>query len=67
MRRKDTMRKASAGDACADVALPAAPLGRGDELALGPAEILALAVASLADIPASDRDLLTRKLGERDR
>lgn len=32
-----------------------------------PAGILALAVASLADIPASERDLLTRKLEERER
>ena len=29
-----------------------------------PAGILALAVASLADVPAAVRDLLTRKLGE---
>ncbi len=32
-----------------------------------PDGILSLAVASLADIPASERDLLTRKLGERGR
>lgn len=32
-----------------------------------PAGILALAVASLAEIPASERDLLTRKLEERER
>lgn len=32
-----------------------------------PAAILALAVASLADIPTSERDLLTRKLEERER
>ena len=32
-----------------------------------PAAILALAVASLAEIPASERDLLTRKVEERER
>ena len=41
--------------------------GEDVDIAPGPAEILALAVASLADIPASQRDLLTRKLGERKR
>jgi len=41
--------------------------GEDVDIAPGPAGILALAVASLADIPASDRDLLTRKLEERER
>jgi len=41
--------------------------GEDVDIAPGPAGILALAVASLADIPASQRDLLTRKLGERER
>ena len=37
------------------------------DIAPGPDGILALAVASLADIPASDRGLLTRKLEELER
>lgn len=41
--------------------------GEDVDIAPGPAGILALAVASLADIPASDRELLTRKLREPDR
>ena len=41
--------------------------GEDVDIAPGPAGILALAVASFADIPASQRDLLTRKLGERER
>jgi len=41
--------------------------GEDVDIAPGPAGILALAIASLADIPASQRDLLTRKLGERER
>lgn len=41
--------------------------GEDVDIAPTPAGILALAVASLADIPASERDLLTRKLGERER
>jgi hypothetical protein len=41
--------------------------GEDVDIAPGPTGILALAVASLADIPASQRDLLTRKLGERER
>ena len=41
--------------------------GEDVDIAPGPAGILALAVASLADIPSSQRDLLTRKLGERER
>jgi hypothetical protein len=41
--------------------------GEDVDIAPAPAGILALAVASLAEIPASQRDLLTRKLGERAR
>jgi hypothetical protein len=41
--------------------------GEDVDIAPGPAGILALAVASLADIPAAERDLLTRKLEERER
>jgi len=41
--------------------------GEDVDIAPGPDGILALAVASLADIPASERDLLTRELGERER
>jgi len=41
--------------------------GEDVDIAPRPAGILALAVASLADVPASQRDLLTRKLGERER
>jgi hypothetical protein len=41
--------------------------GEDVDIAPGPAGILALAVASLAGIPASERDALTRKLGERER
>jgi hypothetical protein len=41
--------------------------GEDFDIAPGPAGILALALATLADIPASERDLLTRKLGERER
>ena len=37
------------------------------DIAPGPAGILALAVSSLADVPAAERDLLTRKLEERER
>jgi hypothetical protein len=37
------------------------------DIASGPAEILALTSASLADIPASDLRLLTRKLRETER
>ena len=39
--------------------------GEDVDIAPAPAGILALAVASLADIPPSQRDLLTRKLGDR--
>jgi hypothetical protein len=41
--------------------------GEDVDIAPGPAGILALAVASLADVPASDRDLLTRKLEKQER
>ena len=41
--------------------------GEDVDIAPAPAGILALAVASLADIPASQRDLLTRKLEDRER
>lgn len=39
--------------------------GEDVDIARVPDGILALAVASLADTPASERDLLTRKLGEK--
>jgi hypothetical protein len=41
--------------------------GEDVDIAPGPAGILALALASLADVPASERGLLTRKLRERER
>jgi hypothetical protein len=41
--------------------------GEDVDIAPGPAGILALAVASLADVPVADRDLLTRKLEDRER
>jgi len=41
--------------------------GEDVDIAPGPAGILALALATLADVPASERDLLTRKLGEQER
>jgi hypothetical protein len=41
--------------------------GEDVDIAPGPAGILGLAVASLADIPALERSLLTRKLQERER
>ncbi len=41
--------------------------GEDVDIAPGPAGILALAVASLADIPASELELLTQKLEERER
>ena len=41
--------------------------GEDVDIAPGPAGILALALATLADVPTSERDLLTRKLGERER
>ncbi len=41
--------------------------GEDVDIAPGPDGILALAVASLADTPASQRNVLTRKLGERGR
>jgi len=36
--------------------------GEDRDIAPGPAVIVALALASLADVPPSERDLLTRKL-----
>jgi hypothetical protein len=41
--------------------------GEDVDIAPGPAGILALAAASLADIPVSERNRLTRKLEERER
>jgi len=41
--------------------------GEDVDIAPGPAEILALAAASFADVPVADRKLLTRKLVERER
>jgi len=41
--------------------------GEDVDIAPGPAEVLALAAASLAEIPASDLGLLTRKLTEPER
>lgn len=41
--------------------------GEDVDIAPGPAGILALAVASFADIPAADRNLLTQELEERER
>jgi len=41
--------------------------GEDVDIAPAPTEVLALAAASLADIPASDLRLLTRKLTEPDR
>ena len=41
--------------------------GEDVDIAPAPAGILALAVASLADIPPAERDLLTRKVEERER
>jgi hypothetical protein len=38
--------------------------GEDVDIAPGPAGVLALALASLADVPVSERDLLTRKLRE---
>jgi hypothetical protein len=41
--------------------------GEDVDIAPGPADVLALASASLADVPASDLRLLTRKLRETER
>lgn len=41
--------------------------GEDVDIAPGPEGIVALALATLADVPDSERDLLTRKLRERDR
>ena len=49
------------------VALLRRHYGEDVDIAPAPAGILALAVASLADIPASEHNLLTRKLEERER
>jgi hypothetical protein len=49
------------------IALVRRHYGEDVDIAPSPDGILALAVASLADIPASERYLLTRKLGERGR
>jgi hypothetical protein len=70
-----TLRKRIAADAerCGRsfegqvVALLRRHYGEDVDIAPGPVGILALAVASLADIPASERDLLTRKLEDRER
>jgi hypothetical protein len=40
--------------------------GEDVDIAPGPAGILALALATLAEVPASERELLTRKLRERE-
>ena len=49
------------------VALLRRHYGEDVDIAPAPAGILALAVASLADVPASELNLLTRKLEERER
>jgi hypothetical protein len=41
--------------------------GEDVDIAPGPAGILALALATLAEVPAWERDMLTRKLRERER
>jgi hypothetical protein len=41
--------------------------GEDVDVAPGSAGILALALATLAEVASSERDLLTRKLGERER
>jgi hypothetical protein len=41
--------------------------GEDVDIAPGPAGILALALATLADVPDSEREMLTRKLGEQER
>jgi hypothetical protein len=46
------------------IALMRRHYGEDVDIAPGPADILALASASLADVPASDLRLLTRKLRE---
>jgi hypothetical protein len=48
-------------------AIPTPKNGEDVNIAPGPDGILALAVASLAGVPPSQRQLLTRKLGERER
>ena len=49
------------------IALMRRHYGEDVDIAPGPADILALASASLADVPASDLRLLTRKLRETER
>ena len=49
------------------IALMRRHYGEDVDIAPGPADILALASASLADVPASDLRLLTRKLREAER
>lgn len=46
------------------IALLRRDYGEDIDIAPSPAEIIGLAAASLADVPASDRRLLTRKLVE---
>lgn len=67
-----TLRKRIAADAerCGRsfegqvIALLRRHYGEDVDIAPGPAGVLALALASLADVPVSERDLLTRKLRE---
>ena len=49
------------------IALMRRHYGEDVDIAPGPADILALASASLADVPASDLRLLTRKIRETER
>jgi len=49
------------------IALMRRHYGEDVDIAPGPADILALASASLADVPASDLRLLTRRLRETER
>ena len=49
------------------IALMRRHYGEDVDIAPGPADVLALASASLADVPASDLRLLTRKLREAER
>jgi hypothetical protein len=73
IRMSDALRKRIAADAgrCGRsfegqvLALLRRHYGEDVDIVPGPSEILALAVASLADIPAAERDLLTRKLVSR--
>ncbi len=75
IRMPATLRKRIAADAerCGRsfegqvIALLRRHYGEDVDIAPGPAGILALALTTLADVPASDRDLLTRKLRELER